>query len=160
RGRLTGLVSAHLLPGRTRRRCAPVGHPGPIIDDPTSTRGTLSVHLHAGIRVMFGPATLTLLTLLLLISLLARQTPLFLLALALLLAALLSRLYERYCLTGLEYRRRFSRRQVPFGETVDLEIEVVNRKLLPLAWLDVEDEIPRELLPARSKVVGSHKAGR
>lgn len=109
---------------------------------------------------MFGSATLTLLLLFLILGLLTRQTPLFLLALALLLAAGLSKLYDRYCLAGLEYRRRFSRRRAEFGETIELEIEIINRKLLPLAWLEIEDEVPRELPPARGDLYHSHKAGR
>src|SRR5712692_9886179 len=98
---------------------------------------------------MFGTATLTLLSLLLIVSLLAHQAPLFLLALALLLASGLSRIWERYCLTGLEYRRSFSRARVEFGDTIELEIEIVNRKLLPLSWLEIEDELPVELRPER-----------
>jgi uncharacterized protein (DUF58 family) len=109
---------------------------------------------------MFGPATFALLGLLLAVALSARYAPLFLLALTLLLAAGLSKLWERYCLTGLEYRRHLSQRQAAFGETVVLELEVVNRKLLPLAWLEIEDEIPRSLPPARGRVRSSHKVSR
>ncbi len=109
---------------------------------------------------MFGSATLAILTVLLLISLLAHHGPLFLLSLALLLAAGLSRLWERYCLNGLEYRRRFSRPRAEFGEMIDLDVEIVNRKILPLAWLEVEDEIPRELPPTRGQVHPSHKPAR
>lgn len=109
---------------------------------------------------MFGTATMTILVFLLLLSILARMTPLFLLALALLLAASLSRLWERYGLVRVEYRRRFSKSRAQFGEVIDLEVEIVNRKLLPLAWLEIEDEIPRELPPARGKVYSSHKYGR
>ena len=109
---------------------------------------------------MFGPATLTLLSLLLLVSLLAHYAPLFLLALALLLAAGLSKVWERYCLTGLEFRRRLSRTRAAFGETVELELELVNRKLLPLAWLGIEDEIPHQLPPTRGRVCDSHKPAR
>ncbi|HEX5417434.1 MAG TPA: DUF58 domain-containing protein, partial [Chloroflexota bacterium] len=109
---------------------------------------------------MFGTATMGLLGLLLVLSLLTRQPPLFLLTLALLLAAGLGRLWERYCLVGLGYRRSFSRRVVEFGEVVDLELEVVNRKLLPLAWLEVEDEVPRALTPSRGTIATSHRAGR
>src|SRR5690242_13637039 len=109
---------------------------------------------------MFGAATTSLLGVLLILSLLTRQPPLFLLTLALLLAAGLSQLWERYCLVGLGYRRSFSKQVAEFGDVVDLEIEVVNRKLLPLAWLEVEDEVPRALTPSRGKVTASHRAGR
>jgi uncharacterized protein (DUF58 family) len=109
---------------------------------------------------MFGPGFATLLVLLVVVSILARETPLFLLTLALLVAAGLSRIWERYCLTGLEYRRHFSARRAKFGETIQMDVEIVNRKILPLAWLEVEDEIPRDLPPARGKVWHSHKPTR
>lgn len=109
---------------------------------------------------MFGPATMTFLTFVLVLGLLTRQGPLFLLSLALLLAAGLSKVWERYCLVGLEYRRRFSRRRVSFGEPVELEIEIVNRKILPLAWLEIEDEAPKALPIPRGQLLPSHKAGR
>lgn len=103
---------------------------------------------------------LSTLVVLLIISVIARESSLFLLALALLVAAGLSRLWERHCLTGVEYRRSFSRRRAPYGEEIQLEIEIDNCKLLPLSWLEIEDEIPRELRPARGKVYASHKPGR
>ncbi len=109
---------------------------------------------------MFGAGTLTLLVLLLLVSLLSHEAPLFVLSLALLVAAGLSRIWERYCLDGLEYRRHFSTRRAAFGETIELSIEIVNRKILPLAWLEIEDEIPRELPPSRGKIFYSHKPTR
>ncbi len=109
---------------------------------------------------MFGAGTLTLLVLLLLVSILSHEAPLFLLSLALLVAAGLSRIWERYCLDGLEYRRHFSTHQATFGETIELSVEIVNRKILPLAWLEIEDEIPRELPPSRGKVFYSHKPTR
>lgn len=109
---------------------------------------------------MFRPVTLLALGGLLLLGALYRQQALVLLALAPLLADGLSRVWGRYCLDGIEYRRRLSRDRVPFGETVELELEVVNRKLLPLAWLEIEEEIPRGLEPARGKVLSSGRPGR
>ncbi len=103
---------------------------------------------------------LTTLVGLLALSLLTRETSLFLLSLALLVAALLSRLWERYCLTRVEYRRRFSRSRIPFGEEVQMEIEVVNRKLLPLSWLEVEEELPQGLPAKRGRMRPSFKPGR
>jgi uncharacterized protein (DUF58 family) len=109
---------------------------------------------------MFGPATFALLSLLLVVSMLGHYAPLFLLALTLLLAAGLSRIWERYCLSGLEFRRHLSHRRAAFGDVVEIELEIVNRKLLPLAWLEIEDEIPRGLQPLRGRVIHSHKPGR
>lgn len=109
---------------------------------------------------MFGQATLGVLILLLLISLPAHHTLLLLLSLTLLLAAGLSLLWREWCLRGVVYRRRFSTRRAAFGETVELELEIINRKLLPLAWLEIEDELPRSLPPSRGRVYPSHKADR
>ncbi len=109
---------------------------------------------------MFGSATFALLSLLLAVSVLAHFAPLFLLSLTLLLAAGISRIWERYCLTGLEFHRHLSQRRTAYGDVVELELEIVNRKLLPLAWLEIEDEIPRALPPSRGRVTGSHKPGR
>src|SRR5436305_10658946 len=102
---------------------------------------------------MVGAATTTLLILLLILSVLLRQAPLFLLALALLVAATLSRLWERYGLVGVGYSRRFSKRQVQFGETIELDIEIVNRKLMTLAWLEIQDDMSTRLAGARGKLV-------
>ena len=109
---------------------------------------------------MFGPAALALLWLLLLAGAFAHQLLLTLLTAALLLAAALSHVWKRYCLVGVEYRRRLSRHQVPFGETIEMEVEIVNRKLLPLAWLRIADELPAPVRPTRGRVYPSHRAGR
>ncbi len=109
---------------------------------------------------MFTGEMLSMLAALLGLSLLTRETALFLLTLVLLAAALLSRLWERYCLVGVEYRRRFNRGRVPFGEEVELEVEIVNRKFLPLSWLEAEDELPQQLPPARGRLHPCHKPGR
>jgi len=109
---------------------------------------------------MFGGGMLSVLLVLLVVSLIARENSLFLLALALLVAAGLSRLWERYCLDRVTYRRHFSQRQAAYGESVELEVEVVNRKPLPLSWLEVEDEISTEFKPDRGRVYISHKPQR
>ncbi len=100
------------------------------------------------------------LVLLFALSVATRETPLFLLTLALLVAAALSRLWERFALRRVEYRRRFSRVHAAFGEKVELEIEVVNRKPLPLSWLEVEDEMPSDLKLLHGRLQPSHKPHR
>ncbi len=109
---------------------------------------------------MFGSGMLSLLLILLVVSVIARENALFLLALALLAAAGLSRLWERYCLDRITYRRRFSQPRAAYGESVELEIEVVNRKPLPLSWLEVEDEISTEFKPLQGRLYHSHKPHR
>ena len=48
-------------------------------------------------------------------------------------------------LFGLHYRRRFSETRAFLGETIELALEVSNRKLLPVTWLQIMDIFPASL---------------
>jgi uncharacterized protein (DUF58 family) len=109
---------------------------------------------------MFGEVWLALITVLMLASIFMRHGTLFVVSAILLLAAMVSRLWDRYCLEKVEYRRQFSQRRAFFGEQVDLTLEIVNRKLLPLAWVEIEDEFPDRLSPAKGRVTSSYKPNR
>jgi uncharacterized protein (DUF58 family) len=109
---------------------------------------------------MFGEGWLVAIGLLLLASILVRDALLFLISLLLILATLIARWWYRHCLDRVEYRRSLSHRRAFFGEEVELTVEIVNRKLLPLAWLETEDEIPRELTPLHGTTMPSHKPAR
>jgi uncharacterized protein (DUF58 family) len=106
------------------------------------------------------PAWLALTVVVLLASVLARDGLLFLVSLTALGAAGVSRLWGRYCLARVEYHRRLSQPRAAWGDEVDLELEVVNRKPLPLAWLEVQEELPAVLAPSRGTVRRSHRSGR
>lgn len=109
---------------------------------------------------MLGGPWLGLAGLLLVAAALFRDALLFLIALILLLAAGVAWWWQRHCLDGVEYGRSLSQRRAFFGEEVDLTVEVVNRKLLPLAWLEVEDELPRALPLLVGTAQRSHRPGR
>lgn len=94
------------------------------------------------------------------VSLILHAGPLFFLVLSVFLIAMTARVWERYCLVGVEYRRRLPVDRAFFGEEIELEVEIVNRKALPLAWLEVEDELPRRLPPLHGRIRPSFKAGR
>src|SRR6267378_7786001 len=91
---------------------------------------------------MRGEAWLWLIGGVLFMSLLLRAGQLFVVAVILLLVAATSRIWERYCLVGLGYRRSLGQTRAFFGEQVPLTLEVVNEKPLPLAWREVEDNVP------------------
>ena len=57
----------------------------------------------------------------------------------------LSWLWSRFSLHGLEYTRHFSEIRAFCGETIELRLEVHNKKILPLTWLNVVDNFPAEL---------------
>ncbi len=69
-----------------------------------------------------------------------------LLALVLAIAAL-SRLWSRYSLAGVSCERQLSERRIFPGESVELRLRLVNRKILPLPWIQLDDEIPADFTP-------------
>lgn len=88
------------------------------------------------------------------------QIPLLLVAFLLLLVWGTTRLWERYALTRIEYRRRLSTKRAFCGEELLLELEVANRKPLPLPWVEIDDEIPEEITFLKGKTTQSHKTAR
>ncbi|MGQ0550203.1 MAG: DUF58 domain-containing protein [Armatimonadota bacterium] len=79
----------------------------------------------------------------------------FLVGLVLLLGAATSYASHRSCLDRVEFRRSFSPRRAFYGEDITFTLEVTNRKLLPLAWLELTDELPEELVLNRGRVIPS-----
>jgi len=66
-------------------------------------------------------------------------------ALLILIVITIAWLWARLSLWRLNYRRHFSEIRAFRGETVDLRLEVSNRKLVPLTWLTIHDRFPAEL---------------
>jgi uncharacterized protein (DUF58 family) len=95
-----------------------------------------------------------------LLSVLLRSAPLFLLTLFLALIAGAALLWLRLCLVGVSYRRQFERTRLFHGDEVALDIEIVNAKPLPLAWLHAEDELPKALHIEPARLSHSHRPGR
>jgi uncharacterized protein (DUF58 family) len=104
---------------------------------------------------MRGDYWIILAILIFIISLALRQVPLALVALLFILTGGVSRLWNKYCLHRVEYTRRLSHNQVFFGEEVVFEIEVTNRKPLPLPWLQIEDELPEDVTLLKGKATPS-----
>ncbi|MFC1967336.1 DUF58 domain-containing protein [Chloroflexota bacterium] len=57
-------------------------------------------------------------------------------------AAGLSKLWSRLSLAAVSCERRLSERRVFPGEYTELTLKLSNRKLLPLPWIQVDDELP------------------
>ena len=93
--------------------------------------------------------------LLVIVGLAAREGFAFLLGFIVLLSAGASYLWDRYSLARVEYRRSFTPRRAFHGETVTFTMEVTNRKPLPLAWLEVVDELPQDLVLLKGRVIPS-----
>ena len=100
---------------------------------------------------MRGRYWLYIAVLLFIVSLIINQIPLLLISLFFLFAGGVSRLWGRYCLSRVEYQRSLSANCVFFGEDVQLEVEVTNRKMLPLPWIQIDDELPEAVTLSREK---------
>jgi len=65
--------------------------------------------------------------------------------------------WNHFALAGIEYQRRFSEVRAFQGETVELTLEVRNRKPLPVTWLQVTDIFPGAL-PIDGQIVSLNAA--
>jgi uncharacterized protein (DUF58 family) len=61
----------------------------------------------------------------------------------------LAEAWWRWGSLGLEYRRVLAASTATCGDIVDCTIDVTNRKLLPMPWVDVWDDWPSALVPDR-----------
>jgi len=102
---------------------------------------------------MIGGLWLFFSIVLLVISVATKQVPLFLVSLLFFMAGGIARLWDKYSLRRVEYHRHLSSNRVFFGEEVRMEIEVSNRKPLPLPWLQADDEIPKEVTLIKGKTM-------
>lgn len=59
-------------------------------------------------------------------------------------AAGLAKLWSHFSLAGVHCQRLLSEQRAFPGEYIELKLRVVNRKLLPLPWIQINDEIPIE----------------
>ncbi len=64
--------------------------------------------------------------------------------------------WNRVALWRVTYDRVLSENRVFVGETVDLITRISNRKLLPLAWIKIDDQIPTFIIPNNKDVSPSH----
>ena len=94
---------------------------------------------------MRGELWLVIGIIILIISLILDQVPLVIISLLFVLSGAISRLWNRYCLRRIQYQRRLSNHKVFFGDEIVYEMEIANRKLLPLPWIQIEDELPEQV---------------
>jgi len=97
---------------------------------------------------------------LLILSAITRQPIAFLAAVFAFVIGIVPELWYRYALRDLVIRQQVSQKRAFFGEAVTLSISVENRKLLPLPWLEVEDEIPIQLPLLTGRALPTYKVNR
>ena len=106
-----------------------------------------------------GTAWLWTAALLALLAIVLRQPILLILAVVLGLVAGLARLWWRYGLDAVTYRRQFATTHAFWGEEIGCELIAENTKPLPLVWLEVVDEFPKELEVIGADLEPSSKVG-
>jgi len=70
-------------------------------------------------------------------------------------AAGLAKLWSRFSLAGVHCQRLLGEHRAFHGEYIELKLRIVNRKLLPLPWIQVNDEIPIEFASGISLTSGN-----
>ena len=113
-------------------------------------------------ETQFSEAWVALAIMLTLFGLVFRLKGLMTVAVLLLTIVPIAWLWNKYALHGLHYERLFSERRAFPDETLELTLRVSNWKLLPVGWLQIEDQFPldvplldeEEALTAQSSNVG------
>jgi uncharacterized protein (DUF58 family) len=109
---------------------------------------------------MLGNAWLFLTLVMLIAAIILRQAPLFIIAVLFFLTSGIARLWSRYSLKRVEYKRHMSSERVFFGESITFEFSITNRKFIPLPWVRIHEEIPEEVTFLKGKTSAAYKVHR
>lgn len=82
-----------------------------------------------------------------LLGIFTRVNPLAAFAMMLLIISGIALWWKRRALEDVSYRRKFHYLRGYPGETIDMRVEVENRKFLPLTWLRIQDSLPYAVGP-------------
>jgi len=76
-----------------------------------------------------------------------------------LLAIGIARFWNRVALQKLTYERKFPQERVFFGDEIYMDLVLSNRKPIPLAWLDIEDQLPQGIMPSSAALRRNLQSG-
>ncbi len=105
---------------------------------------------------MFNESWLRFAALMILLGAAVQSNSLLVLAALLLVVIPVAWAWNRVALYRVSYERQLSEHRVFVGETVDLSVRVSNRKILPLAWVTIDDRFPETLAPENKTLAPSH----
>jgi uncharacterized protein (DUF58 family) len=105
---------------------------------------------------MFNESWLRFAALMIFLGVVVQSHALIVLAALLLTIIPIAWAWNRVSLWRVSYERGLSERRVFVGETVDLSVRVSNRKILPLAWVKIDDQFPSALPIANKTLAPSH----
>lgn len=98
--------------------------------------------------MFFRQAWVTIAVVVTLVGIGTREPAVAAMGILILLTGGLARAWSRFALERLEYRRALASRRAFVGEELDVTFSLINRKALPLPWIDVQDNVP-EAMPAQ-----------
>ena len=109
---------------------------------------------------MFGDLWLYVTALLLLIGALSGRTVITVLGMLVFLTDGVTRLWSYLSLRSVTFEHEFSESRAFHGEHISMEIRLNNHKLLPLLWLEMQDQVPEELPLKGAELMPSHLSKR
>ncbi len=89
------------------------------------------------------------------VSIVINSLSLLLVGTLLLLFVLISKWWADYSLQGVEYKHQLNANRVFSGEDVQLTTQTTNNKFLPLPWIQINDELPKEVSARQGRVIAS-----
>ncbi len=90
-----------------------------------------------------------------LVGVILHSVPLLLVGALVVVLSLVSKWWAKYCLVRVEYQHALSATRAFPGEEVQLVTQLTNGKVLPLPWIQVTDELPREVQPLQGRTIPS-----
>lgn len=105
-------------------------------------------------------AWLALATLLALVSVPMGSVALLLVAALIVLLVAVTRWWARYCLARVSYHHELSAYRAFIGDELVLTTELSNAKLLPMPWVQVDDEMPRYAAPQQGRITSAPEPDR
>ena len=94
-------------------------------------------------------------TVIVILSILISSLSLLLVGTLLLLFVLTSKWWADYSLQRVEYKHQLNANRVFAGEDVQLTTQTTNNKFLPLPWIQINDELPKEVSARQGRIVAS-----
>ena len=104
----------------------------------------------------FTPVWFEMAALLIAVGLILREPAVFALAASILTVIPVAWLWKHLSLRNVAYERSLDKERAFPGESVAMTVQITNRKLLPVSWLEISDEIPLSLPLENGALMPTH----
>ncbi len=104
----------------------------------------------------FTPVWFEMAALLIVVGIILDEPAVFALSASILTVIPVAWLWKRRSLCKLDYTRKLDQERAFPGESVAMTVQITNRKLLPVSWLEIKDEIPLSLTLEDGALMPTH----